>query len=187
LSAGGGSAGTSALIFIVFIIFVIAVRAFRTYSGMRFSQARTIFYIAFYFAFSAFFVGSSFFEGVPLIYAIPDAIVFALATWWAYGFAQKRITFWKSSDGSIFFKGGIIIYAIYVAALIARISVDFLFIGPSFFTFSPGLALSSNEIVGFTVTDLLLMLGIGLLVGRSLRLIKRYRNIRDGVETVQAL
>ncbi|MHB8567684.1 MAG: hypothetical protein ACYC7D_01155 [Nitrososphaerales archaeon] len=185
--AASGGASSSALIFIVLVVFLIGARAYRTYRGTRFSEPRTIFYIGFYFVFSSFFVADSFYEGVSLIYAIPDAIIFALAAVWSFRFSDKRISFWRTSDGFLFFKGGVIIYLIYIAALVVRLSVDFIVIGPSFLSFAPGIGISASSLLGFAFADMLLMLGIGLLVGRNLRLLKRYQNIKKGTESVPAI
>lgn len=132
-------------------------------------------------------MATSFFEGVPLYYAIPDVAILALAAIWSYRFADRRVAFWKAEDGSIFYKGGIIIYLIYIVGLIARLSVDFLVIGPSGFTFSFNGTLSQNAIIGSIVTDLLLMFGIGLLIGRNLRVFKRYNRIIQGKESVASI
>ena len=55
------------------------------------------------------------------------------ATIVSHNLADRRIVFWRGSDGSIWYKGGIIIYLIYVIGLVARLSVDFIVIGPSAF------------------------------------------------------
>lgn len=182
--SGNGNAASSGLVFIVILVLIITVRMFRTFNGMKFSQARTIFYIAFYFAFSGLIVSTSFIEGVPTLYAIPDAVVGLAAGAWSYKFADKRFKFWQSQDGSIYFKGGVIIYLVYIAALVARLGADYVFVGSSMFSFVPVGTLSQTAILGLSITDLLLTMGIGLLVGRNLRLLKKYRNIQKGIESV---
>jgi hypothetical protein len=151
---------------------------------VKVSKGRTIFYIIFYFVFGGFFVATSFFEGVAYYYLIPDVLIFALAAYWSYGFADKKITFWRGSDGSIWYKGGIIIYLIYVVGLIARLAVDFLVIGPSAFSFTFGGTLSQTGLIGTIVTDLLLTFGMGLLIGRNIRVYQRYTLIMDGKESI---
>jgi hypothetical protein len=179
------SAGSSpALIAVAIIVILVISRVFRNLRGIRVSEARTIFYILFYFAFGGLFIALSFFEGVSNFYLIPDVIAVIGAYLWAYHFADRRIKFWRTSDGSIWYKGGIIIYIIYVVALIARLSVDFLVIGPSAFSFSTTVVtLSQTALLGETITDVLLAFGIGLLIGRNVRVYQRYKMIMAGKET----
>jgi hypothetical protein len=181
LSSSSGQNGT--LTVVAVIVLIVVFRIFRNLQGIRVSAGRTIFYIIFYFAFGGFFVALSFFEGVSPYYLAPDVVAAVLAGIWSYRFADRRITFWTGSDGSVWYKGGIIIYLIYVAALIARIAVDFLVIGPSSFQFSfAPIALSQSALIGETVTDLLLAFGIGLLIGRNVRVFQRYQLIISGKE-----
>jgi len=188
MSASPGQSGaTSALIFLAIIILLVISRIFRNIRGVRVSEARTIGYIVFYFAFGGFFISTSFFEGVPYLYAIPDVAIMALAAYWSYKFADRRITFWRGSDGSIWYKGGIIIYLIYVVGLVARLGVDFLVVGPSAFSFSFSGTLSPTALIGTTVTDLLLAFGIGLLIGRNVRVYQRYKLIMAGKESAPSL
>ena len=131
------------------------------------------------------FIALSFIEGVPFYYLIPDTIAAVSAGLWAHHFADRRIKFWRSSDGSIWYKGGIVIYLIYLGALIARLTVDFVVIGPSAFEITPTVTtLTQNALIGVTVTDLLLAFGIGLLVGRNVRVYQRYKQITEGKESV---
>jgi hypothetical protein len=184
MSSSAGANGTTT-IFLTFAIIILLVisRIFRNMRGVKVSEGRTIGYIIFYFAFGGFFISSSFFEGVSYFYAIPDVGMMMLAAYLSYKFADRRITFWKGSDGSIWYKGGVIIYLIYVIALIARLSVDFLVIGPSAFSFSFNGTLSQTALLGTTITDLLLAFGIGLLVGRNVRVYRRYKLIMAGKES----
>jgi hypothetical protein len=111
----------------------------------------------------------------------------------SYRLTDKHVYFWKSSssssstanNSSIFYKGGIIVYLIYVIALIARLSIELIFIGPSAFTFSVA-TLSETAILSTAITDILLSFGIGLLVGRNVRVYQRYKLIIQGKEKVAA-
>jgi hypothetical protein len=183
------SAGTSsALIFVAIIVLLVVSRIFRNLRGIKVSEGRTIFYIIFYFVFGGIFIALSFFEGVSYLYLIPDVAAAVFAFYSAYHFADRRIKFWKGPDGSIWYKGGIVIYLIYVVALIARLAVDFLVIGPSAFSFSRTIvALSPTALFGETVTDALLAFGIGLLIGRNIRVYQRYKSIIAGKETVSEM
>ena len=185
-SSSGGQ--NEVLIVVAIIVLLVVSRIFRNIRGIRVSEGRTIFYIFFYFAFGALFIALSFFEGVSYFYLVPDVAAAVVAGIWAHHFADRRITFWKGADGSIWYKGGIVIYLIYVVALIARIGVDIVVIGPSAFQFSfAPVVLSQSALIGETVTDLLLALGIGLLIGRNVRVYQRYRMIISGKEQVRPM
>jgi hypothetical protein len=182
-SSPSGS-GETVVIFLVLLVLLSLRRVYRSYRGVRFNAARTIGYAAFYVAFGSVFSILSFFEGVSLVFAAPYAIVLVAAGLWSYRYSDRRISFWKGGDGSVYFKGGVILYLVYFVGLIARLSIDFVVFGPNLFTTSPSLALTSTALYAIIATDLLLMFGLGLLVGRNARVLRRYRRIEEGKETL---
>lgn len=184
LSGSSLSGGlSSVLIFSVVIILIVARRAYRNYTGVKVTPARTIGYTIFYFAFGAFFLALSFTEGVPFYYAAPDIVLLGLGAYFSHKLSDRRISFWKTSDGSIFYKGAIIIYGIYIVGLAARLTIEVIFIGPSAFNFAP-ITLSQTAILATVITDMLLTFGIGLLIGRNIRIYQRYNLIIQGKEVV---
>src|SRR4029077_20657771 len=146
MASTNANPASSVLVTFVIIILIVILRIVRNFRGVRVSIGRTIGYIIFYFAFGLFFVIPSFFEGVPIYYAALDAVALAIAAVISHNLADRRLVFWRAADGSIWYKGGIVIYLIYVAGLIARLSVDFLVIGPSAFSFSFGGTLSQSAL-----------------------------------------
>jgi hypothetical protein len=85
------------------------------------------------------------------------------------------------------------IYLLYVVALIVRSAINFIFIGSEKFYFNNQEAIlengsssailimpplihtgSATTILAFIVTDFLLMVGAGLLIGRNARVLKYY-------------
>jgi uncharacterized membrane protein len=156
-SAGPTSSGYPVYTFLVFLLLIVGLRLRRVVYGTKVSGARTIGYSIFYAVFGSFFTLSSFLLGIQPIYSLGYALIAAAAAFWSYRFADKRISFWRGEDGSVYYKGGIIIYLIYLVGLVARIAVDFLLIGPSAFTFSLNSSTTPNEILGFTITDSILM------------------------------
>ena len=176
--------------FYVFVVIVLLVllrvvrRTYANYRGTRFSLARTFAFGCVYAGIGVLFFGFSFLDGVPPLLAIPGMLLAALAAYWSYGYSDRRISFWKSSDGSLYFRGGILIYLIYTAGLITRLSIDVLLIGPGMFTFASGIQLSGIALYGSIATDLVLIFGVGLLIGRSIRVARRYRMIKHGQESV---
>ena len=87
-------------------------------------------------------------------------------------------------------KGGLSIYIVYVIALTIRIAINFLFIGSNklyfnnnqllandtastIFVMPPLLGTNSTTMLfAFIATDILLIIGAGLVVGRNTRIIK---------------
>jgi hypothetical protein len=183
-SSSGGGGIESVVVFLAIIILLVARRTYNNYVGVRVSPARTFGYTIFYFAFGGLFVGLSFLEGVPLYYLAPELVVLAIGAYFSHHLADRRIWFWKNSSGAIYYKGGIVIYLIYLIGLVARLSIELIYIGPSAFTVST-VALSSQAVLATAATDLLLMFGIGLLVGRNIRVYQRYHAIVTGKEQVQ--
>jgi hypothetical protein len=188
MSSPAPSTGVS--FFYVFIVIVLLVllrvvrRTYANYRGTRFSLARTIAFGCVYVGIGIFFSGLSFLDGVPPLLAIPEILLATSAAFWSYSYSDRRISFWKSSDGSLYFRGGILIYLIYTAGLITRLSIDILLIGPGMFTFASGIQPSGTALYGSMATDLVLIVGVGLLIGRSIRVARRYQRIKQGQESV---
>jgi len=180
---GPGSSET-VLIVIAFVLLLAVRRVYRIYRGTRFSLGRTVLFAAVYVLLGAGFSGASFYEGVPVYLAPLYALIAAASAVASYRFADRRITFWRGADGSLYFKGGVGIYLIYLVGLVARLSIDYGVIGPTAFSFAPGLTLTGTALLGTIATDLLLMFGVGLLIGRNIRTVMRYRRIERGEDTV---
>ena len=153
--------------------------------GTKVSKARAIGFAVYYVAFASCFLISSFLEGVPAYFSPLYGAVGAVAAYGSNRFADKRLVFWKGEDGSIYMKGAILIYVIYVAGLITRILIELYFVGSVFNFAAPGAAaLSSTALDATAATDLLLTFGVGLLLGRTIRTLKRYNLIVQGKEQV---
>jgi hypothetical protein len=177
-------------VFIAVVFIALARVTWRTianYKGTAFSLAKTVAYAGVYIALGALFSGLSFLAGVSYLLAVPELILAATAAFWSYKYTDRRISFWKKDNGSLYFRGGIAIYLIYLVGFIARLSIDVAFIGPSMFNFTSSLQLSGVALYGSMVTDLVLVLGSGLLIGRYLRVSRRYRAIMRGEEVVPGL
>jgi len=180
--------GPSPFYIFVLIILLIALRVVRrtyaNYRGTRFSLARTIIFAAVYVAVGILFSLLSFVGGVSPLLAIPQAALAGVAVYLSYRYTDRRITFWRVASGSLYFRGGILIYLVYLAGLLARLTIDVAFIGPSMFSFASSSPLSGTALYGSMATDLLLIFGVGLLIGRNIRVVRRYRMIQRGEESV---
>jgi hypothetical protein len=189
MSSGGSNAGYASVYLFLGILLLVVIRRLRVVlKGTKVSKLRTVVFSAYYVILAFFFTLTSFFYGG----ATPDDAVLYVAVgaagaYGSYLFSDRRIGFWKDADGSIYYKGAVIIYLIYLVGLVARIAIDLVFIGPQAFTFSTAPSaspLSGSAIDAGIVTDSLLTLGAGLLVGRNVRVMRRYSSIVQGKEAV---
>ena len=187
-SAGSGANDASVYIFLGVLILLVIRRFSRVIRGAKVSRGRTIAFSVYYLGFASLLIAVSVFSGgVSAVYLVLYALVGVVGVYGSYVFSDARIGFWKAADGSIYYKGAIVVYLIYIVGLIVRIAIDLVFIGPQAFAFSSSgapSALSSTAIYAGIATDLLLSLGSGLLVGRNLRVMKRYDAIVAGKEAV---
>lgn len=186
-SASSNADYSSVYIFLGVLLLVVVRRLGLVLRGSKVSKVRTVVFSAYFIILAVFFSLTSFTLGVSPVYAILYLGVGAAGAYGSYRFSDRRISFWKGADGSIYYKGAVIIYLIYLVGLVARIAIDLAFIGPQAFTFttpSSTTPLSASAIDAGIVTDSLLALGAGLLVGRNARVMKRYSSIVQGKEVV---
>ncbi len=180
------------LYYVVIAIFVLAVlriswRTFANYKGTVFSMTKTFVYAGVYVTLGVAFSTLSFVEGVSYFVAIPEIAILAAAAYASYRYSDGRISFWKNDEGSLFFRGGIGVYLIYLAGFLTRLAIDVAFVGPSMFGFTSLVQLSGAALYASMATDLLLTLGVGLLIGRNVRVTKRYHMIQRGIELAPSL
>jgi len=180
------------LYYVIIAIFVLAVlriswRTFANYKGTIFSMTKTFVYAGIYVALGVAFSALSFVEGVSYFMVVPEIAILAAAAYASYRYSDGRISFWKTDEGSLFFRGGIGIYLIYLAGFLTRLAIDVAFVGPSMFDFTSIVQLSGAALYASMASDLLLTLGVGLLIGRNVRVTKRYHLIQRGYEPAPSL
>ena len=178
--------------YLVIVIFVLAIlriswRTFANYRGTVFSMNKTFVYAGIYVTLGVAFSALSFVEGVSYLMAIPEIAIVSAAAYASYRYTDGRISFWRSNEGSLFFKGGIGIYLVYLAGFLTRLAIDVTFVGPSMFSFTSIVQLSGAALYASMASDMLLTLGVGLLIGRNVRVTKRYHLIRQGTELAPSL
>jgi hypothetical protein len=177
-AAASPSALTTYYIFILISLLVLlrlARRTWANYKGTKFSLTRTYASAAIYVALVTVYSGLSFTEGVSVLLALPEALVALFAAFLSYRYTEGRVSSWKTADGSVYFKGGIAIYLIYIAGLLGRLSI-IVIDGPSAF----GGQLTGTELYGSMIADLILAFGGGLLIGRYVRSARRFYRIQRG-------
>ena len=178
--------------YVVIAIFALAVlriswRTFANYKGTVFSMTKTFVYAGIYVTLGVAFSALSFVEGVSYLMVVPEIAILAVAAYASYRYSDGRISFWKTDEGSLFFRGGIGIYLIYLAGFLTRLAMDVAFVGPSMFDFGSIVQLSGAALYASMASDLLLTLGVGLLIGRNVRVTRRYHLIERGVELAPIL
>ncbi len=162
----------------------------RMAKGTKVSAARTVGIVAYLAGFSAYAVLNSFVIGVPVVYGAAYAAIFGALAYYSYRYSSNLV-FWRALDGSIHAKGGTAIYIFYIAALLARILVSYALTGSQEFFVNPIVQTvekaAPETIMAAAITDGLLMVAAGLLVGRNAMLLRRFKRIKSGKETVQEL
>ena len=169
---------------------IILFRIKRVRSGTRITAARILGFLIIYLVAVVFVISTSFLlRGIQIFFLIPYFTVFCLAAYGSYRYSNNALKFWKDADGSIYVKGGLILYLIYVGVLTPRIILDFIFVPQGYFYVNEAqqLVTVNAGTVGWPVVigaDLLLMFGASLLLGRNIRLLKRYFRIKRGKERI---
>jgi hypothetical protein len=169
---------------------IILFRLKKVRSGTRITAARIVGFLMIYLVVVIFVVSTSFLlRCIQIVYLIPYVTVLCLTTYGSYRYSNNTLKFWKGADGSIYVKGGFILYLIYVGALTPRIILDFIFVPQGYFYVNQAqqLVIVNVSTITWPVVvgvDLLLMFGAGLLVGRNIRLLRRYSRIIHDEERI---
>jgi hypothetical protein len=188
------------LIFIFAILTIIVVlRIRKVIQGTKVDVKKTIIFSVYFVAVAAFLVFNSFLiGGVQFVFLVPYFVVALAALYCSYRYSKRALSFSEiptDNDGSnstiIYAKGGLSIYILYVIALSVRIVINLLFIGSEKLYFNSQLPLndtgaatlimqplvgtnSTTMMLAFIATDILLIGGSGLVVGRNVRIMKYY-------------
>jgi len=133
-----------------------------------------------YFAISMFAVYSSFQAGVSYWYVFAYAGVLIGATCLSHRYVDKSIIIWKADDGKIHSKGGNIPYVVWVIGLVSRFILGYAFLGSNYLMSSYGAQknLSPFDVQITLVVDLIMMLGVGALTGRNLKLMSKLKHFQ---------
>jgi hypothetical protein len=176
---------------VIIIAAIIALSKLRkTFRGWKVKRAPIFGITLVYLGLAAYFAISSFIIGTPILYLLVYIAAFIISQFVSYHYADRSLSFWKTPDGSIYSKGGLLIHVVYIVSVVLRFTVSLVFIGSKSFQFhieeSTQLA-SQSDIVGaaIIVVDTFMIFGLGLLVGLNRRLLKRFRLITQGKESVE--
>jgi len=175
---------------------IVIFRIRKVIQGTKLNVKKTIIFSAYLVAITSFLLYDSFLiGGLPVAYVIPYFAITLGAAYCSYGYSKGTLSFRKlpndeGGNSSIYMKGGLSIYLIYIVALSIRIAINFLFIGSGKFYFNNQESVLANvtdiaimpllrlgpatTILAFVATDVLLIVGAGLLIGRNARVLTYY-------------
>ena len=181
---------------LVITTIMIIFRTKKAIQGTKVNVKKTIIFSAYFVAISSFLVYNSFvIDNVPVVYVIPYLAVVVVASYCSYRYSRRTLSFVKlpnSDDGNpaVYVRGGLSIFLLYVAALTIRIAINFVFIGSEKLYFNNQQTILGNgtatdiipmvhiyaatTVLVLTITDLLLIIGAGLVVGRNASVLKYY-------------
>ena len=193
---------------ITFIIMalIIILRIRKVVLGTKVNTKKTIIFSVYFIAIASFLVYNSFLiGGIPFVYIALYFAIAVAAVYCSYMYSKSVLSFWElptsNNNGSnataTYTKGGLSIYIVYIVALSIRIMINFLFIGSDklYFNNQPLLANdttsailimpllatdSTTALFAFIATDILVIIGAGLVVGRNARIIKHQYEERRG-------
>lgn len=162
---------------IVFIALIMLLRLRRQKKGYKASTARIFRYPAIYIVLSLILVASAFNIVIFVVALLAILVGYAVGTI----FGSKSSIFY--SNGKIMYRRSNEIFAIWLAAFVARIVIEFMLpddLGLQALTTTASSAFSG---IGFwySLVDILLAFSAGMLLGESIHLYRKYKNAKhDG-------
>ena len=140
-----------------------------------------------YLVLTCFFAVTSFLIGIPFLYLIVYLAVFTISQFVSYHYADRSLSFWKTPDGSIYSKDGLLIHVVYIVSVVLRFAISLAYIGSPSFQYqieASGQLDSKNEVVTFAII-VAVIFGLGLLICLNRRLLKRICLISQGKEFIE--
>jgi H+/Cl- antiporter ClcA len=155
--------------------------------GTKINIRKSTLFLIYYTTVVSYLIYNSFSIGVSVTYLIPYVLIAIFSGFFSYWYSKASLLFWREKiDNNLYVKGGILIYLVYILTLIVRIIINLIFIGYQEISFTEeGNIITINHplvyidaytrITTLIVTDSLIMLGTGMLIGRYTRVIE-YRH-----------
>jgi hypothetical protein len=164
------------LIISIVIICAVVYRFRKVSSGGKVNRNRIIGLSVFYITISFLVALSSFQIGISVQYLPAYIGLLVGSTYLSFRFVNKSLTFWKTDEGFIHVKGGFLPYIVWIVGLLSRFVLEYVFIGPDFLTaVASQKPLNPITIEITLIVDMILMIGVGALTGRNLRILKRIK------------
>ena len=174
-------------VFIVSLIItsiIITIRLKKNLQGTKINIRKSTIFLIYYTLVVSYLVYNSFYIGVSLIYLIPYILIVICSGVFSYWYSKTNLLLWRDKiDNNVYVKGGLLAHLVYISALIVRIIINLIFIGFQEISFTeagniitinhPLVYIDPNtRITSLIVTDLLIMLGAGMLIGRYVRVLE---------------
>ena len=162
----------------IVVIAVIAVFRFRKrIAGGPVKKNRVIISLIFYFATSALAVFGSFQSGVSAWYLFVYGASLAGSAYISAKIVNNKITMWKSEDGTIHAKGGNTPYFVWIAGLVLRFALGYVFLGPDYLSLYATHSIPPSQVWIIIVVDTIMMIGVGSLAARSIHVLSSLKNL----------
>ena len=184
------STSVSVLVAIIIVAVITLSKLRKTFRGWKVKRKPIFVITIIYLGLTCFFAVTSFLMGIPFLYLIVYLAVFIISQFVSYHYADRSLSFWKTPDGSIYSKGGLLIHVVYIVSVVLRFAISLAYIGSQSFQYrlqSSAQLDSKSDIVtlAIIVVDIFMIFGLGLLVGLNRRLLKRFCLISQGKEIIE--
>ncbi len=171
------------IISLIITSIIIAIQLRKNLKGTKINIKKSTIFLIYYILIVSYLIYNSFSTGVPLTYLLPYVMIIILSGYYAYWYSKRNLLFWRDNDNNLYTKGGLLIYLIYITALVVRIVINLVFIGYQEvnFTESGNIVIINHplvhmgfktRIISLIVTDLLITIGTGMLIGRYARVME---------------
>jgi hypothetical protein len=173
------------IISLIITSIIIAIQLRKNLKGTKINIKKSTIFLIYYILIVSFLIYNSFSTGVPLTYLLPYVMIIILSGYYSYWYSKRNLLFWRDNDNNLYAKGGLLIYLIYITALVVRIVINLVFIGYQEvnFTESGNIVIINHplvhmgfktRIISLIVTDLLITIGTGMLIGRYARVMEHF-------------
>lgn len=172
------------IISLIIISIIITKQLKKNLKVTKINKKKSTISLIYYILIVSYILYNSFLTGIPLIFLIPYILTSILWGIFSYRYSKRNLIIWQDkNDNNLYAKGGALIYLSYVLALVIRIAINFIFNGYQEIGFShnghiiminhPLIHTNLNfRITLMILTDLLIMLGSGMLFGRYTRIMQ---------------
>jgi hypothetical protein len=173
------------IISLIITSIIIAIQLRKNLKGTKINIKKSTIFLIYYILIVSYLIYNSFSTGVPLTYLLPYVMIIILSGYYSYWYSKRNLLFWRDNDNNLYAKGGLLIYLIYITALVVRIVINLVFIGYQEvnFTESGNIVIINHplvhmgfktRIISLIVTDLLITIGTGMLIGRYARVMDHF-------------
>jgi hypothetical protein len=174
------------LVIVGVIIFIMIIRMRKVINGTKASTLSATLYSSWYVVFGVALVLGSYYAGVPPAVFIIYTAVAELSMLFAYRHSNRSLVFWRTAREEIYFKGGLVIMVICIVAFTIGVAFAYFFLGIQYLFYygGPGgtVELSAPTLLAIVASDLLVMVGRGLRLGRNVQTLRIFRLIKAGHE-----